>query len=165
MAFPRRRLGSLAAAGFLFAVSAAPLSAATIVTVDLWDKGASMEMPTNVIFATPGLDVSKATMGMKLSRTSAPAGMVTFEVVNTSKDTIHEMILTYLADPTKPLPYIDAENRVDEDKAGDKGEVSELDPGKSGALTVALTPGKYLLICNVPGHYAAGMWTEFTVGK
>ena len=55
------------------------------------------------------------------------------------------------------------ENRVDKDKAGDKGEVSELDPGKSDTLTVDLTPGKYLLICNVPGHYGAGMWTEFTV--
>ena len=44
-------------------------------------------------------------------------------------------------------------------------EVSELDPGASGSLTVALQPGKYLLICNVPGHYASGMWTEFTVTK
>ena len=68
-------------------------------------------------------------------------------------------------DLTKPLPYIDAENQVDEDKVGDKGEVSELDPGKSGTLTVALKPGKYLLICNVPGHYSAGMWTEFEVTK
>ena len=75
------------------------------------------------------------------------------------------MIVMFLQDPTKPLPYIDAENRVDEDKAGDKGEVSELDPGKSGALTVPLKAGKYLLICNVPGHYGAGMWTEFTVTK
>jgi hypothetical protein len=45
----------------------------------------------------------------------------------------------------------------------DKGEVSELDPGKSGSVTVALKAGKYLLICNVPGHFGAGMWTEFTV--
>ena len=73
------------------------------------------------------------------------------------------MIVMFLADPKKPLPYIDAENRVDEDKAGDKGEVSELDPGKSGSLTVDLKAGKYLLICNVPGHYGAGMWAEFTV--
>ena len=34
----------------------------------------------------------------------------------------------------------------------------------SGA-TVPLKAGKYLLICNVPGHYGAGMWTEFTVTK
>jgi len=75
------------------------------------------------------------------------------------------MIVMYLAEPGKPLPYIDAESRVDEDKAGDNGEVSELDPGVSGALTVALQPGKYVLICNVPGHYSAGMWTEFEVTK
>ncbi|MGX7876784.1 sulfocyanin-like copper-binding protein [Mesorhizobium sp. ORM6] len=30
-------------------------------------------------------------------------------------------------------------------------------------MTVDLKAGKYLLICNVPGHYGAGMWTEFTV--
>jgi uncharacterized cupredoxin-like copper-binding protein len=54
---------------------------------------------------------------------------------------------------------------VDEDKAGDKGEVSELNPGQSGSLTVTLAPGKYVLVCNVPGHYGAGMWAEFDVTK
>ena len=95
----------------------------------------------------------------------AKAGVVTFKVTNNSKDTIHEMIVMQLDKAGDPLPYIAAENRVDEDKSGDKGEVSELDPGKSGSLTVDLKPGKYLLICNVPGHYASGMWTEFTVNK
>lgn len=104
-------------------------------------------------------------MGIKLDRTSAPTGDVTFNVTNTSKDTIHEMIVIYLQNPGKPLPYIANENRVDEDTASDKGEVSELDPGRSGSLTLHLKPGKYLLICNVPGHYAAGMWTEFRVTK
>jgi len=153
------------AAGLLLAVSAAIASAATVVKVDLWDKGAAMTMATGLAYGTPGLDMSKATMGIKASPATASAGVVTFKVTNTSKDTVHEMIVMYMADPTKPLPYIDAENRVDEDKAGDKGEVSELDPGQSGSLTVALKPGKYLLICNVPGHFASGMWTEFEVTK
>lgn len=73
------------------------------------------------------------------------------------------MIVTLLAEPGKSLSYIESEQRVDEDKAGDKGEVSELEPGKSGSLTLNLDPGAYLLYCNVPGHYAAGMWVEFTV--
>ena len=160
-----KRSAILLAAGVAFAMSATIASAATVVTVDLWDKGADMKMPMDLAYATPGLDMSKATMGIKLSRASAPAGVVTFKVTNTSKDTVHEMIVMYMADPTKPLPYIDKESRVDEDKAGDKGEVSELDPGASGSLTVALKPGKYLLICNVVGHFAAGMWTEFEVTK
>ena len=140
--------------------------AATVVTVTLWDKGSSTPMGTDMAYMTgPGMDMSKATMGVTAAPATAKTGVVTFQVTNSSKDTIHEMIVMYLADPSKPLPYISAENRVDEDKAGDKGEVSELDPGASGTLTVFLKPGKYLLICNVPGHFEAGMWTEFEVTK
>lgn len=153
-----------AAAALTFTLPAAG-RAGTTIDVSLFDKGAATEMATGLFYKTSGLDMSKATMGMKLSRASAKAGAVTFRVKNASQDTIHEMIVMYMKDPTKPLPYIENENRVDEDKAGDKGEVSELDPGKSGSLTVELQPGEYLLICNVPGHYGAGMWTEFTVTK
>lgn len=159
----RSLLLALILAGTGMAATAA--SAATVVDVSLWDKGAATSMGMGMAYATPGLDMSKATMGIKASPAVAKAGVVTFHVTNSSTDTIHEMIVMYLADPTKPLPYVAADSRVDEDKAGDKGEVSELDPGASGALTVVLKPGKYLLICNVAGHYAAGMWTEFEVTK
>jgi uncharacterized cupredoxin-like copper-binding protein len=138
----RRHVLSLAT-GLALAFGATAASAATIVNVDLWDKGADTPMAGGFAYGTPGLDLSKATMGMKLSRKSASAGPVTFHVTNSSKDQIHEMIVMYLANPSKPLPYIASESRVDEDKAGDKGEVSELDPG----------------------HYEAGMWAEFTVTK
>jgi len=43
------------------------------------------------------------------------------------------------------------------------GEVSELDPGASGELGIDLAKGSYILYCNVPGHYMAGMWTILTV--
>ena len=137
--------------------------AATTIHVSLWDKGADVPMMTGLEYGTPGIDLSKATMGIKVSQDSAPHGIVAFKVTNDSKDTVHEMIVMQLKHPGQPLPYIENEKRVDEDKAGDKGEVSELDPGHSGSLTLNLQPGEYLLICNVPGHYAAGMWTEFTV--
>jgi uncharacterized cupredoxin-like copper-binding protein len=143
--------------------SAGAAQAASTVKISLWDKGANAEMPMGLTYATPGLDLTKATMGIKASPGEVKAGAVTFKVKNDSKDTVHEMIVMLMADPAKALPYIANESRVDEDKAGDKGEVSELDPGKSGTLTVDLKPGKYLLICNVPGHYGAGMWAEFTV--
>jgi uncharacterized cupredoxin-like copper-binding protein len=52
---------------------------------------------------------------------------------------------------------------VDEDAAGHLGEVSELDPGASGTLTIDLKPGKYVLFCNLPAHFMNGMWTEITV--
>src|SRR5581483_6508235 len=163
MRYLKRAAFALGLAAVLVSANAAV--AATVVDIKLWDKGAETAMPTDLAYATPGYDKSKATMGIDLSRPSAPAGLVKFNVTNTSKDTIHEMIVIQLSDPGKPLAYIADENRVDEDRVGDKGEVSELEPGKSGALTVALKPGKYILICNVAGHFAAGMWAECEVTK
>ena len=159
-----RKVAALAfIAASAVAITAFASQAATTVQVSLWDKGADTEMAVGLVYGAAGVDLSKATMGVKTSPAEAKAGVVTFKVTNDSKDTIHEMIVIYLEDPTKLLPYLDDEKRVDEDKAGDKGEVSELDPGKSGSLTINLKAGTYLLICNVPGHYAAGMWATFTV--
>jgi uncharacterized cupredoxin-like copper-binding protein len=159
---PKKLLPPVAA--LVMAVAAAGPSHATgsVVNVALWDKGADVPMPTNLGLAMGG-DMSKATMGISATPDTVKPGEVTFEVLNASKDTIHEMIVAKLADPKKPLPYIANEERVDEDKEGDLGEVSELDPGKSGALRLELKPGRYILYCNVPGHYMAGMWTIFTV--
>ena len=140
-------------------------SAATVITVELWDKGGTMDMSADRMYGMANVDMSKATMGIKVSQASAPAGVVSFKVTNSSKDNVHEMVLFYLADPSKPLPYKADENKIDEDKAGYKGEVEALDPGKSGTFTAALQPGKYLLACNMAGHFAAGMWTEFEVTK
>ena len=160
-----RLFRSLAVAGVLGAMSAGAASAATVIDVQLWDQGANTQMANDLLYPAKGMDISKATMGIKTSAPSARTGVITFHVTNTSKDTIHEMIVMYPDDPAQPLPYVASDSRVDEDKAGDKGEVSELDPGANGALTVFLKPGHYVLICNVAGHFAAGMWTPFEVTK
>ena len=144
-------------------VGAEASNSVSTVTVLLSDKGATATPAQGLSMGKPGMDMNMATFSVKALPQRIKAGTVTFKVTNMSSDTIHEMILSPVADPTKPLPYITADNKVDEDKAGDKGEVSELDPGKSGELTVALKPGKYLLICNVAGHFDAGMWTTFEV--
>src|SRR6476620_1232794 len=79
------------AAAMLMIGSADATRAASIVQVSLWDKGASVEMPMGLAYATPGIDLSKATMGIKASPGAAKAGEVTFSVKNDSKDTVHEM--------------------------------------------------------------------------
>ena len=43
------------------------------------------------------------------------------------------------------------------------GVGKHLDPGASEQLTVKLKPGRYELVCHVPGHYAAGQKLPFTV--
>jgi uncharacterized cupredoxin-like copper-binding protein len=39
-----------------------------------------------------------------------------------------------------------------------------LDPGTTQTRTVDLTqPGSYLFVCNIPGHFKAGMFSAVTV--
>lgn len=104
-----------------------------------------------------------ATMGITVDKASVPAGKITFEVKNASADTEHEMIVAPVSGPDTPLAYNEAESRVDEDAAGSLGEVEELEPGESGSLSLTLTPGTYILYCNIASHYQAGMWTILTV--
>jgi uncharacterized cupredoxin-like copper-binding protein len=134
----------------------------SVVNVSLWDKGGDAGMATGLGMGMGG-DMSKATMGIKLSTNVVEAGKVTFEVANSSKDNIHEMVIAPITKDQAPLPYIASESEVDEDNIGDLGEVSELDPGKDGSLTLNLKPGKYVLFCNVAGHYMNGMWALLTV--
>ena len=153
------------AAAVVMAAGASSALAATVVNVTLWDKGAQTTMGTGMGYGMPNADMSKATMGITATPAVAPFGVVTFKVTNTSKDTVHEMIIVYLADPKAPLAYSDKDGKLDEDKIGYVGEVSELDPGKSGTFIRALKPGEDLLICNVANHFMAGMWTKFEVTK
>jgi len=131
------------------------------VNVTLWDKGASAEVKNDMGMGMAG-DHTKATMGLKLSKDHAKAGNVTFQVKNSSKETVHEMVVIPSPADGK-VPYSDKDSKFDEDAAGHLGEVSELEPGKSGSVTLDLKPGKYILSCNVATHYANGMWAVFTV--
>ncbi len=156
----------------LAALGAVPLLAAGLATsgnattknvidVQIWDKGAQAAMSMDMGIGGAA-DKSASTMGLKLSRNIAKAGKVTFNVVNTSKDTVHEMVVLRYQDGEK-LPYSAADMKLNEDAAGHLGEVSELQPGKSGSVTLGLKPGKYLVTCNIPGHYMNGMWEIVTV--
>jgi len=151
---------STAAFAIGLAIPISSEAAGTVVNVSLWDKGSNIQMATNSGYPATGKDMSKATMGIAVSTDTVKAGEVTFEVLNSSADTVHEFIVARLKDVNKPLPYLTSDNKVDEDKADvHLGEVSELDPGKTGALRLDLKPGNYLLYCDIPGHYLAGMWT------
>src|SRR5262245_24214371 len=98
---------------------------------------------------------------IKLSRTSAPAGMVTFDVHNKGKLT-HQFIVLRTTRAAGKLPMTGTE--VDVKKAGTvEAEIKDLVPGKTQHLTVSLKSGRYVLFCNMPGHYKLGQHTSFRV--
>ncbi|MFZ1661941.1 MAG: hypothetical protein WAT77_08265 [Paracoccaceae bacterium] len=162
-----RRATLALAAGFAALVSVqAAVAAETTVTVSLWDKGAESVMMDDAHMAMMGkmqMPDTMAMMGITIDVATVPAGTVTFNVTNASKDIVHEMVLSPVTAGSTELPYLKDENRIDEETAGHLGEVSELDPGAAGSLTVDMTPGQYILYCNIPGHFIGGMWTLLTV--
>ena len=93
---------------------------------------------------------------------AATAGEVKFTIEN--KGTIgHEFLVVktdildgkitldgdHFAEPSPGLEVID--------------EIGEFPAGSTELLVLSLDAGNYQLVCNLPGHYAAGMHTSFVV--
>lgn len=149
--------GAMLATGL---IATPALADGAIVKVSLWDNGADKAMVMDLVMGGTG-DLAKANMGIKLSAETVKAGEVTFELVNDSKELVHEMLVIPLKGDTPPPFKADA-NEIDEDTAGALGEIEETDPGKTGTATFNLAAGRYLLVCNIGGHYANGMWVVLT---
>ena len=89
---------------------------------------------------------------------TAKRGAVAFAVKNVGKIDHELVVLKTNVAPSK-LP-------VKKGKAVETGRVGRVGPIKRGAsrtLTLTLTAGKYVLLCNLPGHYVAGQRIGFRV--
>ena len=108
-----------------------------------------------------GIATTLKDFSISASPADAAAGDVTFEVKNDGPSD-HEMVIikTDLAPDALPT---DSKGEVIEDEVDAVDEVEDVAPGTSASLSVNLEAGTYVLICNLPGHYAAGMSTAFTV--
>lgn len=122
-----------------------------------------------------GADESDAGRGMKnevsgsvtewaveVDAEGAMAGDVTFTIAN--RGTIdHEFLVVKTDIPDGEIPLVD--NRFEEDAEGLEvvDEIPEFPKGETNTLTVNLTAGNYQLLCNIAGHYQAGMHTSFVV--
>ena len=99
---------------------------------------------------------------IRAQRYELPAGRVDLPVKNDGPDA-HELIVVRETDAGLPLRKDGL--TVDED-AIEKQTVGALEPGQPGGtrhLRLRLTPGRYLLLCNMAGHYMGGMHTELVV--
>ena len=90
------------------------------------------------------------------------AGELSFEVSNRGPDA-HELIVVR-SDSTQ-LPLRADGETVDEDALSGV-EAGALEPGAAHldrTLKVHLSPGRYVLFCNMAGHYFGGMRHELVV--
>jgi uncharacterized cupredoxin-like copper-binding protein len=93
--------------------------------------------PSSAAQAAATVNVVATEFKFTLSKTSVPHGTVVFTVVNQGK-IAHDFSID---GKTTPL----------------------IAPGKDAKLTVTLDAGKFLYVCTVPGHAAAGMKGTLTV--
>ena len=109
-------------------------------------------------------------MSLSPNPTTVPAGRVSFRVVNGGA-WIHELtVLPLVSGQNIGQRRIEADNKVDESTSlghvegscGDD-EGDGIVPGATGWTTITLVPGRYELICNVAGHYRAGMYAQLEV--
>ena len=86
-----------------------------------------------------------------------------FDIQNEGPQTHEFVVFKTDLDPAD-LPT-NADGTVDEEGQGVKhiDEVEDIAACTSESLAVNLAAGNYVLICNLPGHYASGMHTAFTI--
>lgn len=96
--------------------------------------------------------------------TTMKAGPADFSITNSG--TIEHELLVFKSDLDPSAYPKDSAGGIDEEGAG----VSLISDGDNIAIggsqprTVDLSkPGKYLFVCNIPGHFQAGMFTVVTV--
>ncbi len=73
----------------------------------------------------------------------------------------HDLVVLRTDLAPDKLPYDAAKAKAEE--PGLVARTKELRPGGTAALTVTVEPGRYVLICNLAGHYGLGMRTALTV--
>jgi uncharacterized cupredoxin-like copper-binding protein len=94
---------------------------------------------------------------MSLSPTTVHAGSVLFRVANESTNTLHEFLVVRTDLDPSSFPLEDNGSKVDEKKLKGVKELGDLEPGTSGQLNMLMKHGRYVLFCNQPGHFKAGM--------
>ena len=101
--------------------------------------------------------------GITLSTQKVKAGAVEFEIKNTSKQNVHEFLITPWKGSIKALPYNDTKGEVREGKLDQLAGVEDMKPGAEATLRLPMKPGHYAVFCNQAGHYKMGMVADFTV--
>ncbi len=135
----------------------------TIVHVSLLNSGGNMA-------AGGGMMGGGGMMRLTVDTATVPHGAVSFVATNLGSVN-HELVILPLASgQIVGTRALGGDSAVDE--TGSLGEASNtcgdgtgegIAPGSSSWTTVTLAPGRYELVCNLPGHYAAGMYTQLTV--
>jgi hypothetical protein len=111
-----------------------------------------------------GVPVTLKDFRIGMARHTLAAGTIDFDIRNPGPST-HEFLIVRTDLPSSRLPLGLDGLTVDEESPELHlvEEDSELDIGTMRVLQVDLSPGHYVLYCNLEGHYLGGMHTSLVV--
>ena len=89
-------------------------------------------------------------------------GPVTFQISNDGT-IVHNLRVIATDLPPDGLPLDASGFQVDEEQVDVVSSSANFGAGEAGTAIANLAPGSYVLICNIPTHYEAGMWVAFEV--
>ena len=142
--------------GIRFSLMAAGLLLAIGASVATYPQAASAQASTRMTLTLNEFSIIS-------EAPAVAAGDVTFDVVNTGED-VHEVIVIRSDMDIKALPPSKVRGEVDEDAIGEfVASFEDVQPAASASGTVTLTPGRYILLCNLTNHYAKGMVSTLQV--
>ncbi|MEI7888688.1 MAG: multicopper oxidase domain-containing protein [Actinomycetes bacterium] len=146
------------AAGILH-TSGAPMPAGVTAPVASGAAAGAKKMPgmSGSMGAGNTVHANLGEMFIKLNTASMASGLITFDTHNIGA-VGHELVILKT---DKAAASLGSGATVPE--AGRVGETGDIAAGKSKTIKVKLASGHYALICNIAGHYAGGMRTDFTV--
>ncbi len=96
-----------------------------------------------------------------IDQAGVSAGKGTFKVKNAGT-LVHSMVVIKTNLDQAKLPA-DPKDPGKIEERGSVGKVAQMEKGGSKELTLDLSSGKYVLVCNEPAHYLLGMHVGFTV--
>ncbi len=102
----------------------------------------------------PGLYLDLSDFKIVTDHPTVAAGRVVFGIRNHAAMGHEVKVLKSDIDADK-LPIDGASAKASE--AGKVGELLNIGAGASRKLVLDLTPGRYVIVCNIAGHYQLGM--------
>ena len=111
------------------------------------------------------IQASLRDFAISLAPASSPRGRVAFNLGNQGPSA-HQFWVYRTDLPPNGLPVDPALGRVNESGEGFSAiafVIQDIAPGTALRFEAELDAGRYVAICNIPGHYQRGMFASFTV--
>ncbi len=138
-----------------------PVIVSGVLLVAFGASGCSSARPST---AATRVVVVEHDFGLVATPNVVPAGLVTLHIENRGPST-HELVIDRSVLEPEALPLRRNGLQIDEG-APELTKVASLDAIRLNAtrdLTVWLTPGHYVVFCNLEGHYLGGMHMSLEV--